>query len=378
MRILITEQGTQILEDLESSLHPPSQTIAYQTQSNLRQSRGFSLRKTTTRRFRSKLVKTTRFINTSTSFSKPTIRNSITNNTTLLDMDNTSIRRSHYKQAKHVTIRTPKISVPKNFVEKYEKDSEMKENIIATGNILPILNTNNLVSSLQNEDNNNNTSKTANNFGNKIFSFRDIIPNETIFQLKKSIVNENEQKAKHCRITENDFRTIYQDKTELEKFDDILQCPKVTENKLSLIKYLNERKNINAVTIKSLFNSGPERINRINKMCQILLHNNEQKKVFDDLIKGKMKTKMNEDKIDFRNKIEKMKDEVNEIKIKLKRYRRRIDEREKYKDIHKEIENHHWNKWNLERFNKKGIRKNKYYKEINQKEDDNNKILNEI
>lgn len=363
MRILITAQGSQFIDDLETNTNS-NKLIHFQTHSNTRAFRGLS--QTHLGRTNTQTSKTLYSHNATNSFSKPRHRKFKSN---VNDLDNLNIKDPQYKQAKHVKIRMPRIAFPKSFVEKYEKDSGQQQNIITTtGNFLPSLNSNqNTLTTYGNDEN----SSMNINLGSKMFSFREIIPNETITKLKQSILKRNELKAKQCRITENDFRTAYEAQTDLEKFDDILGIPKVTSTKLSLIRYLNERKNLNPTTIKTLYECNPERINRVNKMCQILLHDGENKKVLNDFIQKKLKEKANDTKMEFKHKIEEMKYEVDGIKSYLKKYKGRIDEREKFKDIHKELVMTYWNKYDFDRFNKKKDRKTKS-NDFRNSEDENN------
>ncbi len=366
MRILVTPQGTQFVSEIEEM----SNTVQSRFTNAIGTSRNFSTShykphftntfKTHRNRFKSSSNTNTSFYKTkSRSNSKPEA------STEYIDTEKTTFTRGELKQAKHINLKMTKISFPKNFVEKYEKDSKPSNKIITTsGTFLPTLTNNNL-----------NTEEEQNSM-NKMYSFKEIIPEQTVTKIKHHMINESKMKAKLARVTETQFRTPYQSQTELEKFDNILDCPKVTPNKLSLIKYLNESKNLNPIALKSLVESNPERLSRVNKICQILFHEEEQQRIINDIIKGKIRQKVNSEKIDFQNTIKQMKNEVDGIKDKLNKYSKRLDDRERYRDLHNDLVVHHWGKHNnYERFNKKPLFKSPKFMSQRSFTDNNGTIL---
>lgn len=353
MRILVTTQGTKFIDDLETiSFNPHSIHCQSHSTINIRTNRGPSQKKSRPSGIRAKFAKT---IHTIDSFTKSKHKrlNSVGNihNKKIIEHDNLNTKPSQYT-TKNITIRKLRISLPKTFVEKYEKDTVDKQQIITTTrNVFPYLNSN------QHTLFTNKTNGISTINKHKMLSFKEIIPTDTITKLKKHIIRNNEQKEKNRRITENNFRTEYHVQTDLEKFDNILETPKIIPTKLSLIKYLNEHKNLNPTTIKTLYKSSPERINRVNQMCQILLQEIDNNKLLNEFIQTKIKDKENNTKMTFKHKMEIMKDEVNRIKLHLGKYNIKLNEKDKFKDIHNEFVKQHWNKYNIERFNKKKKRK---------------------
>lgn len=343
MRILITAKGTQVVNEIEAMTNTAQSlnTISTSTKRRNFTSTHYSTAKTNRKKIN--------LITNSSSFS--TKRNkSLTKNDTFIDTDKGHLTSSELKQAKKIDLKVPKVVFPKNFVGKYENDSKATSTIITTsGNFLPSLANSSHLSSKDEE-----LEQLS-----KLYSFKEIIPEKTVTKIKLNMIKEAKQKAKLSRVTEKNFRSVYQAETELEKFDEILDYPKVTPNKLSLIKYLNESKNLNPISLKTLVQSNPERINRVNKMCQILYHDEEQQRLLNDIIKGKLKQKVSADKVEFQSKIKEMKNEVDSIKDRLNKYSNRLDDRERYRDIHNDLVLHYWNKKDYDRFNKKSKIKKK-------------------
>ena len=139
---------------------------------------------------------------------------------------------------------------------------------------------------------------------------------------------------------------------------------------------LNESKKLSPIALKTLVESNPERISRVNKMCQILFHEEEQQRILNDIIKGKLRQKVNSDKVDFQKKIKQMKTEVDGFKSRLSKYNKRLDDRERYRDLHNDLVVHHWGKHNnYERFNKKPLFKSPKFMSQRSFTDNNGTIL---
>ena len=179
-----------------------------------------------------------------------------------------------------IKLTTTKISFPKSFANNYD-DNDTSSNIIDSNFQLPSLA--------------NNKSKTENSsfLNQRYYSFRDIIPNNKITEMKLNIIKDRKMKDKLSRIDETKFRSIYHPKTELENFDDVLNCAKINPNKMGLIRYLNESKNPQPITLKDLAHSSISRINRMNKMCGILLKKEDQQKAMSQNIQKKNENNCN-------------------------------------------------------------------------------------
>ena len=59
-------------------------------------------------------------------------------------------------------------------------------------------------------------------------------------------------------------------------------------------------------------------------------------------------------------KLDQMKKDVENIKIKLDKYKHRVNDKEKYREMFNDMVLHYWSKYNFDKLNKKGMPKNKY------------------
>ena len=268
-------------------------------------------------------------------------------NITQIDFDIENLTPNELKNAKELKLTTTKISFPKSFANNYD-DNDTSSNIIDSNFQLPSLA--------------NNKSKTENSsfLNQRYYSFRDIIPNNKITEMKLNIIKDRKMKDKLSRIDETKFRSIYHPKTELENFDDVLNCAKINPNKMGLIRYLNESKNPQPITLKDLINSNSHRLNRMNKICQILLREEERQRVMTQNIQSKIKSSLNAEIIEYQNEINSMKEKINEYKEKMEKYNiKRVDHKENYKDLYRIMETKVWAKYDFDRLNKKNTPKAK-------------------
>ena len=268
-------------------------------------------------------------------------------NITQIDFDIENLTPNELKNAKELKLTTTKISFPKSFANNYD-DNDTSSNIIDSNFQLPSL------------VNNKNKTENSSFLNQRYYSFRDIIPNNKITEMKLNIIKDRKMKDKLSRIDETKFRSIYHPKTELENFDDVLNCAKINPNKMGLIRYLNESKNPQPITLKDLINSNSHRLNRMNKICETLLREEERQRVMNQNIQKKIKSSLNAEIIEYQNQINSMKEKINEYKEKMEKYNiKRVDHKENYKDLFRIMETKVWAKYDFDRLNKKNSPKTK-------------------
>ena len=376
MRILITKQGNIIIQEIDDTM--PLNTQKLNSTSRFRgYSTDYPLRKSNFSQFNSTLKKNNLYRQT------PKIKR-------YRNLEDTEITKEEMQTAKQIKLNEHKITFPKQFAEKYESDitNSNNSNIInSSNNVLPSLTSNNLNSKIEKDlqsPTRNNINKIYNTSSNsfinqeKYLSLNEIIPNNSLYQMKKKILKDRKIRDRATFITENDFRTVYQPISELQNFNNLLQTSLVNSNKSNLIRYLNEKK-IAPLTVKILANQDVDKISKINKICQTIFSNQEKDKLFNEIVKNKAKQRINNTKKEFQSIITGLGTNMDEAKEKLKKYEKKIDEKEKYREYFNDVVIHHWLKRDLERFNKKSTPKPKYmetfvdgYEEENSK----NKIEN--
>ena len=358
MRILITKNGNAVIKDLDIASN-----IIFQNSSLHRRGRSTNntnnnfpnLYKTNPTFGNINSHKSFNSINTSSNIRNlnrtPKKKFKVKTYKELEDLEDEKVPISELKNAKNITLTNKKIVFPSYFAEKYEKytdaDSQGNNIISYASNIISSMDTKNSNTNLLN--NMYNSSSTSRK---KLYTFNEIIPMNSIRKMKLKIIKDKKMRDRLSRVTENDFRSEYSPETDVQKFNDILNFPKISENKSSLIKYLNE-KEVDPMAVKTLCDKDNYHLGRANKMCQILLNKLEHEKLANEIIKDKLKHKLNSTKKDFQTKIKDIGDNMDMIKLRFDKYNKRIDAREKYRDKFNDMFLHYWNHYNFERLNKK-------------------------
>ena len=179
-----------------------------------------------------------------------------------------------------------------------------------------------------------------------------IINNESFKKIKKEINEENEKVKRGEQLTENNFRSrpLFNPKL---NFRNSLKKEINTQN-ANLITYLNISNDLHAPFIKRISKYDEEHLKRLNKISQKTMFNKGQ----ENLIKGIIRRKI---KGAYENTNDEIKEGLETIKGKLFDYdkiikteeKKVINKKDRYIVLHRETENI-WNRYDLERFNKKG------------------------
>ena len=363
MRILITRDGQEVVEDLENTsdinqfstrrTNPKNYTQTHFLQrSTLTQSHFSQRNKTNTRNRMNKMNRTNNPYQTFTSFNDLSPM-SIRKRMISYDPDLQIPTSTDIKNAKfHKLSPHNKVTVSKVMTQKYDDITEPSSNIISVNNKIP-----NFLLKVNEESN-----MTSDSLGNnvRLYTFNDIIPNKTVTDMKIKIIRDQKMKDKLSKVNENNFRSTYQEKTDIEKLDELLSCPKINSTKLGLIKYLNNDKQLTPFYISKVINSDAVQINRMNKLAQILVDKEEKMKLQNNLIENKIENAKNEEKILINKQMDTMKRQMEGFKERLQKYNKKIDRKERYRDLFNDVVIHYWNKYDYDKLNKKGTPKNKY------------------
>ena len=341
MRILITKEGTEVIEQLDNF-------TKYSTLNKITAKRYFSVNNfNRTNKTFNKTYYLKYNLNSTKNYSSLNCLSLQRNRSQLIDLELKIPNNNDIKNATFQNVNLTKVTFSKKMAEKYDNNT-LKSNIISETNKIPS-------SIIKNKN-----YETLNKNNIKIFSFNEIIPNNVVNRMKIKLIKDKKMKDKLSKIDENNFRSIYSSKTDLEKLDDILSFPKINSTKVGLIKYLNQSKFVNPTTLKTLLHSNPVRINKMNKIAQILIDEEHREKLHKNIIQNKLKNQKKEENMYINNQINNMKDQILGFKERLDKYQKKFDEKDRYKDIFNDIVKHYWNNHNYDKLNKKSSPKNKY------------------
>ena len=258
-----------------------------------------------------------------------------------LEQDQSKIASEDLISSKIINIKQKKLNIPKNVTERYNSD-------IKSGLILPSV----TLPKFKEESFNNALSLDGSvNIRNK-FTFKDVLNDRTYMDLKNKLIKDKKIKDSLSRIDETKFRTIYGEKSNVEKLEDML-TKNINPDRINLIKYLNQKNDVSDVLIKRLTEYSEDKINKVNKICQIVFFNEERGHIYKEKIEERMVTNQNREKTEYKTSIETMGNSMKGISNILKDYEKISNKREKYRDIHNDVVNKFWRKYNVHRFEKK-------------------------
>ena len=188
--------------------------------------------------------------------------------------------------------------------------------------------------------------------------------------------------------TQNHFRSIYHEKKySILCMKDILNST-IKRDRTNIIKYYQQKELISPLSVKNLSKYDEERMMKLNKVCQILLHNQENKKKFQERIDKKITVKEREIKMTSSKSMSDMTREMNMTQKILGKYQRKKDNTPLLKQFVKEMKDTYWDKNNASKLEKR-TRKNKptlseitntFYRSIKGSNESNNrnKYINQV
>jgi hypothetical protein len=340
MRILVTKLGDEIIKSIAEE-----NNINIQSHSKNKQIKNFNDTNKSNRSFISKRNKSR-----DSSYGKTNNSKFRGDQNIRFDQDQTKLTSNDLISSKVITVKQKKINIPKNITDRYNTNSDTK-----TNSILPSLTLPKFKDKTQSNFNltQNNLNTTTNFMQTKNdFTFRDILPDDTYHNLKRKLEKDKKLKDKLSRIDEKKFRSIFGQKTNSEKLDDMLMT-NINLDKVNLIKYLNEKNDISDVLIKRLSEYSEDKINKVNKICQIVFFNEERSKIYKERMKERINSKKNREKTEYKTCIEVLGDELNEVSGIFRDYKKPENQRERFRDIHNDTINKFWRKYQVSRYDKK-------------------------
>lgn len=224
---------------------------------------------------------------------------------------------------KMIRLKSKKISMPKGFETAYDPVNEKDGILIDStfGTLPPKTNKFNTIS------------ETDSN----LFSFKEILPKNILTSSKLQLMAKEKEKERNFICDSSNFRTEYNETTPLFRFKKLVEYPTINDSRGSLIRYLNTREKVTPLTIRNISECDQQKLGRINKMAQIVLHENERQKIREERIKEKIKVIKNHEVAQTTLQRDSAKEDISQIKSTLDSYIGRKDKKDNYKALHYEV-----------------------------------------
>jgi len=259
-----------------------------------------------------------------------------------LEKDQNYISVNDIVASKEVNINQKKITISKTVTEMYNESS------------FNILNSydNNLTLQSQYPNKNITTASNFNNTSSQKLPLRNVLNEKSYTKLKSDYRKQKCMSDRLSRVDETKFRTSYETKNFLEKLEEKLE-KNINLDRINLVKYLNEKHTVSSVLIKKISEMDEEQINKMNKICQIVYHNDENSKKIKDTIKEKINNLKNKEKQEYKNKIVIMGKEIDNISMILKNYEKKVNDKERYREKQNDIIKKYWEKYDIDKISRK-------------------------
>jgi hypothetical protein len=262
-----------------------------------------------------------------------------------------------------VTVSQKKVNVPKNIMEKYNSPNDSQV-------ILP------QIPEIIMERHKKISKEIEGNF-EKLKQLKDDNVKESFLQLRsiplKYIIEDStkknmedklnyreKMKQKLFNLNEVKFRTPYSKNRKNDDFERSLNF-QIQPNHINLIQYINSDRNLNDRFIGKLSKYDDAKLKKINKLCQVILHNKKEEEVFREKVKNRLqyvKSTVGKDSESVLQAASKNLLKINEITNDYYINQSLINRKERVKQIHSDIKREYWDKYKLDRFSSLARRKN--------------------
>ena len=187
-------------------------------------------------------------------------------------------------------------------------------------------------------------------FSKHQISLKEIIEPKVFSLMIKKMKRDIEIKNKLSVIDNQHFRTQSgKDKNEMKSLKLICKNKKIDSDRFNLITYLNNKKEINPITLKTLSKMNQNQIDTKDKVCQIVLLNKEKENSFKSVIENKLKNK----RLNAQKKINRIANDIEFSSTILEKYKPRTQRFDRYIDAYDDFKRY-WKKFDYERLlNKK-------------------------
>ena len=148
--------------------------------------------------------------------------------------------------------------------------------------------------------------------------------------INKIIITKNKRvKELNIVITEDKFRTDYGEKDVIEDLLDKLDV-EIDSNKINLIKYLYGKKEVSEKFIKQFELFSEKKLNKLNKICQIISYKKEHEMANSQTVNEKIKIGTNRIKREFKDAIDNFDNAIKFSNAVLKTYNNKVDKNKIY------------------------------------------------
>jgi hypothetical protein len=174
---------------------------------------------------------------------------------------------------------------------------------------------------------------------------KDIITPSVCDDLRKTVTSKLREREKESLINETNFRSSFH----LPPMINYQLDREIKKDSMNLIKYLAEKNEITEQFVKKLNQVDDEKINKLNKVCQIIFRNEESDKLYQENIKNVIKMNKIKEKREYSEKLNSMGENIEKFKNIIENNKVTFNNMDRYKNLHRDIEKH-WSQTHVDKF----------------------------
>ena len=254
------------------------------------------------------------------------------------------VNNSNHRQSllnnkmKEISINQKRVQIPKNLADKYTNNPSRIESYLPS---LPMHMINKTTTSFESSNN---------NYLKETFTLRNIITDDTFNSLNNTIITQELMRDKLSVIDESKFRSTYQPKTKIELMHEKLEKV-IDSDKIYVIQYLNNKKNISQNFIDKLNKLNDEELQKMNRISQKVIRNEDSEKIFNNIIKEKLLFRKQKDVIDAKKTIAELDQNIFLLHMDKKNYKSKHDKKLIFHNRHMDLKKI-WAKYNAEKLSR--------------------------
>lgn len=182
---------------------------------------------------------------------------------------------------------------------------------------------------------------------------RDLFSVNAFKKFKHTVFKKEDEKKHTCNfLSPHHFRSVYQEKDQHINEMNAYLYKTIRSDRVNLIKYFKEKEVISPLSVKNLCKYDEERLLKLNKICQIALHNQENKKQFQEYVERKIGIKDRNIRLRSSKSLEDVTDGMMMSKGILSKYNHKKDNTPFLKELVHDMNDNYWKKGNIERMYK--------------------------
>jgi len=187
------------------------------------------------------------------------------------------------------------------------------------------------------------------------YKMKEIISDKAIDNIKSHIISDVKMRNKLTNVMQNNFRSPFL--TPNDKLMDMEEAldKKIKSDKANIIQYLNSKNSLSPKFVKSLSNYDEEKIVRLNKICQRIFNQDNKDNDLKVKINGIIENMHVYQNVEYKRKMGQMEKEVSDIKDICEKYPKTVN-REIYETLLHDVKKRYWDKINVDKIKIKHLK----------------------